>query len=141
VARLLKAAPPLKYKAALSVAYGAGLRVSEGRSPEDEARVTLLTTSFQSCDERIVAGANPGPLVRTCWGSGGDSNRWPSRGAGRSRATESDGGQARRAEGLQLTRANGDCGVDGVNSVGNRSLNEPRGWSWFRGDWCGCATA
>jgi hypothetical protein len=62
-------------------------------------------------------------------------------GAGRSRATESDGGQARRAEGLQLTRANGDCGVDGVNSVGNRSLNEPRGWSWFRGDWCGCATA
>jgi hypothetical protein len=40
-------------------------------------------------------------------------------GAGRSRATESDGGQARRAKGLQLiiTRANGDCGVDGVDSV------------------------
>ena len=29
VARLLDAAPALKYKAALSVAYGAGLRVSE----------------------------------------------------------------------------------------------------------------
>ena len=29
VARLLEAAPGLKYKAALSVAYGAGLRVSE----------------------------------------------------------------------------------------------------------------
>jgi integrase len=29
VARLLEAAPALKYKAALSVAYGAGLRVSE----------------------------------------------------------------------------------------------------------------
>lgn len=29
VARLLDAAPGLKYKAALSVAYGAGLRVSE----------------------------------------------------------------------------------------------------------------
>ena len=40
-------------------------------------------------------------------------------GARRYRATESDGGQARRAEGLQLTRANGDCGVDGVNSVGD----------------------
>ena len=29
MARLLEAAPGLKYKAALSVAYGAGLRVSE----------------------------------------------------------------------------------------------------------------
>ena len=29
VARLLEAAPGVKYKAALSVAYGAGLRVSE----------------------------------------------------------------------------------------------------------------
>jgi integrase len=29
VARLLDAAPGIKYKAALSVAYGAGLRVSE----------------------------------------------------------------------------------------------------------------
>jgi nicotinamidase-related amidase len=34
-----------------------------------------------------------------------------------------------------------NCGVDGVNSVGDWSLNEPRGWSWFRADWCGCATA
>jgi hypothetical protein len=40
-------------------------------------------------------------------------------GAGRSRATESDGGQARRAKGLQLTGANGDRGVDGVDSVGD----------------------
>jgi integrase/recombinase XerD len=31
VARLLEAAPGVKYKAALSVAYGAGLRVSDGR--------------------------------------------------------------------------------------------------------------
>jgi hypothetical protein len=62
-------------------------------------------------------------------------------GAGRSRATESDGGQARRAKGLQLTRANGDCGVDGVDSVGEPSLNEPRRSSWFRGDWCGCDSA
>ena len=34
VARLLEAAPGLKYKAALSVAYGAGLRVSEVAKPE-----------------------------------------------------------------------------------------------------------
>ena len=47
-------------------------------------------------------------------------------------------GMAKRQE---PARANGDCGVDGVNSVGNRSLNEPRGWSWFRCDLCGCATA
>jgi hypothetical protein len=33
-----------------------------------------------------------------------------------------------------------NCGVDGVNSVWD-SEPEPRGWSWFRGDWCGCATA
>ena len=49
-------------------------------------------------------------------------------GAGRSRAAESDGGQARRAEGLQLTRANGDCGVDGVNSVGDP---EPERTAWL----------
>ena len=58
-------------------------------------------------------------------------------GAGRSRATESDGGQARMAKGLQLTRANGDCGVDGVDSVGDP---EPERTAWLvlvRGDWCG----
>ena len=49
-------------------------------------------------------------------------------GAGRSRATESDGGQARRAEGLQLTRVNGDCGLDGVNSVGDP---EPERTAWL----------
>jgi hypothetical protein len=49
-------------------------------------------------------------------------------GAGRSRAPESDGGQARRAKGLQLTRANGDCGVDGVNSVGD---SEPERTAWL----------
>jgi hypothetical protein len=37
-------------------------------------------------------------------------------GAGRSRATESDGGQARRAEAAAYPREL-DCGVDGVNSV------------------------
>ena len=45
VARLLEAAPGLKYKAALSVAYGAGLRVSEvvalKVSDLDSQRMTL----------------------------------------------------------------------------------------------------
>jgi hypothetical protein len=49
-------------------------------------------------------------------------------GAGRSRATESDGGQARRAKGQQLTRANGDCCVDGVNSVAEP---EPERTTWL----------
>ena len=45
VARLLDAAPGLKYKAALSVAYGAGLRASEIISLEvadiDSARMVI----------------------------------------------------------------------------------------------------
>ena len=36
VARMLEAAPGLEYKAALSVAYGAGLRVSESRCAQGE---------------------------------------------------------------------------------------------------------
>jgi hypothetical protein len=49
-------------------------------------------------------------------------------GAGRSRATESDGGQARMAKGQQLTHANGDCGVDEVNSVVDP---EPERTAWL----------
>ncbi len=45
VARLLDAAPSLKYKAALSVAYGAGLRASEVASLKvgdiDSARMVI----------------------------------------------------------------------------------------------------
>ena len=37
-ARLLEAAPGIKYKAALGVAYGAGLRVSGGRAPQGRRR-------------------------------------------------------------------------------------------------------
>jgi hypothetical protein len=48
--------------------------------------------------------------------------------AARSRATESDGGQARMAKGEQLTRANGDGGVDGVNSVVDP---EPERTAWL----------
>jgi hypothetical protein len=49
-------------------------------------------------------------------------------GAGRSRATESDGGQARMAKGQQLTRANGDCGVDEANPVVDP---EPERTAWL----------
>ena len=62
-------------------------------------------------------------------------------GAGRSRATESDGGRARRAKGLQLTRANGDCGVDGVNSVGDAEPKRTASLVLVPWRWYGCATA
>jgi hypothetical protein len=46
VARLLNAAPGLKYKAALSVAYGAGLRAAEvgWSSPWSKAKATRTAT-------------------------------------------------------------------------------------------------
>ncbi len=53
VRRLLEAAPGLKYKAALSVAYGAGLRVSEvvalkGRRSRSRSAAALLRISGSS---------------------------------------------------------------------------------------------
>ena len=53
VARLIEAAPSLKYKAALSVAYGAGLRVSEvvalkGRRSRSRSAAALLRISGSS---------------------------------------------------------------------------------------------
>ena len=45
VARFLEAAPGLKYRAALSVAYGAGLRVSE---------VVSLKVSDIDCDRMVM---------------------------------------------------------------------------------------
>jgi integrase/recombinase XerD len=64
VARLLEAAPGLKYKAALSVAYGAGLRVSEvanlkapdipGSSPGTSERMTLRVEQGKGQRDRYV---------------------------------------------------------------------------------------
>jgi integrase/recombinase XerD len=64
VARLLEAAPGLKYKAALSVAYGAGLRVSEvenlkvsdipGSSPGTSQRMTLRVEQGKGQRDRYV---------------------------------------------------------------------------------------
>src|ERR1700729_3657435 len=53
VAHLLQAAPSLKYKAALSVAYGAGLRVSE--VAHLKGRADHPTRSQQEC-ERLLRG-------------------------------------------------------------------------------------
>lgn len=49
--------------------------------------------------------------------------------AGRSRAIESDGGQARRAKGAEAHSHERRLRRRRVNSVGDRSLNEPRGRS------------
>jgi site-specific recombinase XerD len=58
VARLLEAAPGLKYKAALSVAYGAGLRVSEvvalKVSDLDSQRMTLRVEQGKGQRDRYV---------------------------------------------------------------------------------------
>src|SRR6201987_647715 len=58
VARLLEAAPGLKYKAALSVAYGAGLRVSEVanlKAPDiDSERMTLRVEQGKGQRDRYV---------------------------------------------------------------------------------------
>jgi hypothetical protein len=47
-------------------------------------------------------------------------------GAGRSRATESDGGQARRAKGRSLPARTATAASTGSILSGTRSLNEPR---------------
>ena len=50
--------------------------------------------------------------------SGGDSTRWPSRALGDLELLKATAGRpAGQRQGA--TRANGDCGVDGVNSVGD----------------------
>ncbi len=58
VARLLEAAPGLKYKAALSVAYGAGLRVSEVANLKvfdiDSQRMTLRVEQGKGQRDRTV---------------------------------------------------------------------------------------
>ncbi len=58
VARLLDAAPALKYKAALSVAYGAGLRVSEVVALKvgdiDSKRMVIRNSRLIACDRTGV---------------------------------------------------------------------------------------
>ena len=68
VARLLDAAPGLKYKAALSVAYGAGLRASDVISLKvsdiDSARMVIRVEQGKSLpsQKRRKSGGPQGPL-------------------------------------------------------------------------------
>ena len=57
VARLLEAAPGIKYKAALSVAYGAGLRVADNLYVRN-VTVTNNYTSSPSTDMEAAAGVS-----------------------------------------------------------------------------------
>ena len=70
VARLLEAAPGLKYKPALSVAYGAGLRVSEVAnlkvSDIDSQRMTLRVEQGKGQRDRYVM-LSPQLLLRDWW--------------------------------------------------------------------------
>lgn len=69
VARLIEAAPHPKYRAALSLAYGAGLRVSQviGIKVSDIERVAGVASSVFLVDESAVAGVAR-PSLRVAFG-------------------------------------------------------------------------
>ena len=72
VARLLNAAPGLKYKAALSVAYGAGLRAAEVISLKvcdvDSKRMIIRVEQGKGCKDRnVMLSASLLELLRTWW--------------------------------------------------------------------------
>ena len=72
VARLLNAAPGLKYKAALSVAYGAGLRAAEVVSLKisdiDSRRMIIRVEQGKGCKDRnVMLSPSLLELLRTWW--------------------------------------------------------------------------
>ena len=72
VARLLDAAPGLKYKAALSVAYGAGLRAAEVISLKvsdiDSKRMIIRVEQGKGGKDRnVMLSPSPLDLLRTWW--------------------------------------------------------------------------
>ena len=71
VARLLDAAPGLKYKAALSVAYGAGLRAAEVISLKvsdiDSQRMVIRVEQARPQDRYVMLSPNLLDLLRNCW--------------------------------------------------------------------------
>jgi len=72
VARLLNAAPGLKYKAALSVAYGAGLRAAEVVSLKvsdiDSRRMIVRVEQGKGCKDRnVMLSPRLLELLRTWW--------------------------------------------------------------------------
>jgi len=75
VARLLDAAPGLKYRAALSVAYGAGLRASEVVSLKladiDSSRMVIRVEQGKGCKDRYAMLSEPLlDLLRAWWLAG-----------------------------------------------------------------------
>ncbi len=72
VARFLEAAPGLKYRAALSVAYGAGLRANEVVSPKlgdiDSTRMVIRVEQGKGHKDRYVMLSEPLlELLRAWW--------------------------------------------------------------------------
>src|SRR4051794_13158786 len=72
VARLLDAAPSLKYRAALSVAYGAGLRAGEVVSLKvsdiDSARMLIRVEQGKGCKDRyVMLSPHRLELLRAWW--------------------------------------------------------------------------
>lgn len=72
VARLLNAAPGLKYKAALSVAYGAGLRAAEvvtlKISDIDSKRMLIRVENGKGCKDRnVMLSPHLLQVLRTWW--------------------------------------------------------------------------
>jgi integrase len=72
MARLLDAAPGLKYKAAFGVAYGAGLRVSEVLalkvSDIDSKRMTLrIEQGKGQCDRYVMLSPQMREWLRDWW--------------------------------------------------------------------------
>ena len=77
VARLLDAAPGLKYRAALSVAYGAGLRACEvvqlKISDIDSDRMVIRVEQGKGCKDRYAMLSEPLlDLLRSWWRAGRD---------------------------------------------------------------------
>ena len=92
VARLLEAAPGVKYKAALSVAYGAGLRVSEVVALKvfdiDSQRMTLRVEQGKGDKDRYVMLS---PQLSCCATGGG----WRAHGPGCSLGSTGPAAQSR----------------------------------------------
>ena len=75
IARLLEAAPGIKYKAALSVAYGAGLRLSEvAHLKIDDIDSTRMLIRVEQCkghkDRNAMLSPHLLDLLRQWWRGG-----------------------------------------------------------------------
>jgi integrase/recombinase XerD len=104
VARLLEAAPGLKYKDALSVAYGAGLRVSEVAnlkvSDIDSERMTLRVEQGKGQRDRyVMLSPQLLELLRDWWRPARPTILALASGRWRRRGSQSSGAAAARRQG------------------------------------------